>query len=815
MEDGYYPKSDENNIDSYINCYKNPEGYYLKNQVYEQCYPTCKYCSELGNEADNKCTECKSTHEIKNDFDDDKNCYEKCNYKYYYDSDNKYQCTTEDKCPDNYNKLVENKKRCIDECKNDNIYKYEYQNKCYENCPSGTHKNNNTYFCEQIIEDKEECILKEEKLILNDEISINYAESITQYYVDQYGFSNDYVFKQENKIYKIYTYKNSTCLNITANEAPQMDFGNCYEKVKSHYGIKEDLIITIIIINEKENSKPSKQFYFSDPSNGKILNISEICFDDKIVIQEDIKTLIEKLDDQKEEFIIYLTNQGIDVFNLSHEFYNDLCFDFDSPNGKDVPMKDRMIAFYPNITLCDDGCENKGVDLETLKAKCECIFGNLMNNDLMDNLYGQAIAEVMDIISSLNIGVMQCFKDIFNKKQFKKCIGGFFILGLLGGQIGCLINFIITGLFNIRRYIFSLSESYKAYIQKNNVINSPPKLQKNKTMKVKSHKQFSNNSVLSSKNTININNNNIRKSVRDHLIGNNNNSKYGNISKLNKNKNKYSLNEKDNSIRADKFKSKTLKPSKFKNCHIKTDKNSTDTKKDINLIKDLLSDSFDDTDFDDVLSIDKRTFCQYFSEKFKNNQIFINTFFIYEILRPRALKFLILIMTIELYFVINALFYNEEYLSELFNSKEKDSFFSFVPRRFNQFVYTSAVSGIISYLIGYFFVEEEKLKRIFIRNKGDHLKMEYELSVLVKDIQSRFIGLIFLSLFLSIISFLYISCFNIVYPYIRTEWIKSSIFILVLMQFINLAITFIHCSIRYIALSCNSEKLFKLSIWFA
>jgi hypothetical protein len=145
-------------------------------------------------------------------------------------------------------------------------------------------------------------------------------------------------------------------------------------------------------------------------------------------------------------------------------------------------------------------------------------------------------------------------------------------------------------------------------------------------MKVKSNKKFSNNSVLSSKNTININNNNIRKSVRDHLIGNNNNSKYGNISKLNKNK--YSLSEKDKTIRADKLKSKTLKPSKFKNFQIKTDKNSTDTKKDINLIKDLLSDSFDDTDFDDVLSIDKRTFCQYFSEKFKNNQIFINTFFI-------------------------------------------------------------------------------------------------------------------------------------------------------------------------------------------
>ena len=167
-------------------------------------------------------------------------------------------------------------------------------------------------------------------------------------------------------------------------------------------------------------------------------------------------------------------------------------------------------------------------------------------------------------------------------------------------------------------------------------------------------------------------------------------------------------------------------------------------------------------------------------------------------------------MTIELYFVINALFYNEDYLSELFNSKEKDSFFSFVFRRFNQFVYTSAVSGIISYLIGYFFVEEEKLKRIFNRNKEDELKLQYDLSVLIDDIKKRFIGLILFSLFLSIICFVYICCFNIVYPYIREEWIKSSIFILFLMQFINLGISFFHCSTRYLALRCNSEKLFKL-----
>jgi hypothetical protein len=260
--------------------------------------------------------------------------------------------------------------------------------------------------------------------------------------------------------------------------------------------------------------------------------------------------------------------------------------------------------------------------------------------------------------------------------------------------------------------------------------------------------------------------------------------------------------------RINKYSKKTLRISNTES----TNKEDEDKLKDI---KDILSESFDETDFDDVYDKDKRTFCQYFCEKFKDNQIFINAFCIHETLKPRALKCLILIITIELYFVITALFYNEDYLSELFNSEEEDGFFDFVPRRINEFIYTSAVSGIITYLMGYFFVEELKVKKIFLRNKEEIFKIKFELSVLVTNIKNKFTSLIIFSILLSILCFIYISCFNIVYPYIRGEWIKSSIFILILMQILNLVFTFLHCCIRYLALKYNSEKIFKLSNWLS
>ena len=796
---GYYPKKDDNtNVSPYINCYKNPENYYLNDQIYEPCYFSCKYCTSLGNETNNKCLECISTHEKKNDFENDDNCYEKCPFNYYFDSDKIYHCTTENKCPDDYNKLIESKKRCIDDCKNDNKYQYEYQNKCYEKCPQQTQKSkNDTFLCELIEikeeEDKEKCELVEKKLQLfsKQEISLENINSLSVEYANEYRFSNDYVLKYENINYKVYIYKNTTCVEIKAKEAPNPNFGKCYDKVKKFYNIsdEEELIVTIVTRkeNKKKNIESFNTYNLSHPITGELLNITKICANEKIEIQEDVLSKIEALENKKEEDIIYLTQQGIDVFNISDRFYNDLCFHFESPNERDVPMRDRISAFFPNITLCEPGCVSKGIDLKKLKAKCECTLNKLMNNDLMDNFYGQTIEEFLTVLNSFNINVVQCIKDLFKKEHFSKCFGGFIILGLLFGELICSIKFSFDGLYEIRKYMFSLVDSFDSFMKQNKINNEPAKKKKKRKNAVHFSCKVVNNSIQNSWNVI----------LPNHL--NNNSKRKSAISKS-----KLLFNDKN-----------VLENNLNKKINYRLQTASTEDREYMIKIKEFLAPSFDEKDFEDVISKDKRKFCQFFCEKFQNNQIFINAFFIKEILRPRALKLLILIMTIELYFVINALFYNEEYLSELFNSKKKDTFFSFIPRRINQYIYTSAVSGIISYLISYFFVEEIKIKRIFSRNKYDEMKLKFELSVLSNNIKNRFIGLTVFSIFLSIIFFIYITCFNIVYPYIRKEWLKSSIFILILMQILNFIITLLEACFRYLSIKFNSKKIFRLSLFFS
>ena len=50
--EGYYPKLDELDVkfnnDSFINCYKDPEGFYLEDNIYKPCYLNYQECNEYG-----------------------------------------------------------------------------------------------------------------------------------------------------------------------------------------------------------------------------------------------------------------------------------------------------------------------------------------------------------------------------------------------------------------------------------------------------------------------------------------------------------------------------------------------------------------------------------------------------------------------------------------------------------------------------------------------------------------------------------------------------------------------------------------------
>ena len=89
-----------------------------------------------------------------------------------------------------------------------------------------------------------------------------------------------------------------------------------------------------------------------------------------------------------------LSQFGYDLYDINNDFYQDICTSFTSENGTDILLSDRKSDFYENVSLCENGCEYKGYDLNKKRVKCECsvkeeikVEENKNNNNIIENLF--------------------------------------------------------------------------------------------------------------------------------------------------------------------------------------------------------------------------------------------------------------------------------------------------------------------------------------------------------------------------------------------------------------------------------------------
>jgi len=209
---------------SFKDCLKSPKGFYLDSidLIYKPCYYSCGSCNISGNVGNHSCIECNQEYKFELEMFNYFNCYSKCPNYYYIEDGNKYKCTLNLECPDNYNKLIPNLGKCIDKCENEDNYKYEYRNECFNNCQEGSMRNKNTlendkmYFCKPIC--KEEVpfeIIEEQKCVeyctieeLNNNVCIfnfesnnqsNSNEDILIKHLEKYFISKDYNTTKKEK----------------------------------------------------------------------------------------------------------------------------------------------------------------------------------------------------------------------------------------------------------------------------------------------------------------------------------------------------------------------------------------------------------------------------------------------------------------------------------------------------------------------------------------------------------------------------------------------------------------------------------------
>ena len=570
------------------------------------------------------------------------------------------------------------------------------------------------------------------------------------------------------------------------------------------------------------------------PFNGKYLNSDELCQEDKITFVDSIenKLIQAKVDLQiLKEFV----NEGIDIFNMSSPFYTDICFQYNSK--KDIALKDRVLEYFPNVTLCEEGCDLLGINMSTITAICECFYSQSKREEnLKDKMMDQTqISFIEDIITSSNIYVAKCINLVFNKKIFKKCVGGIIIIGIVIIQIICAMIYFSKNIYSINKYIFCITNKYinllmqqnnsnhlnnkynikdnhKSILKENtNKNNAPPKQKGRKSINnKKTNIRNLNNEKTTRKNEIKGNISFIFNNNKD----NQNNNNINNNNKMNQNKNnrvnyiyrpKYS---KDNSYSSEKSffnEQKKEMNYEYNNLFININDNL-----DLD-IEEYLETQYDEMDYDDAIRKDHRKFCECYIEKLKSNHIIMNTFCLDEPIRPKSIKVLFLILQFVLYFFINGLFYDEDYISKIYHL-EKDTFFTMAERFFDNLIYAALAGIIINYIIEFFFIEEKKIKKILKIEKNNIFVLKYEIVNVLKSIKTRYLLFIIISFIISLISLVHILCFNIVYFHTMPEWIVFSLIIILSMQLLSFLISFFQTALRFISFKFKSEKLFNLSI---
>ena len=113
-----------------------------------------------------------------------------------------------------------------------------------------------------------------------------------------------------------------------------------------------------------------------------------------------------------------------------------------------------------------------------------------------------------------------------------------------------------------------------------------------------------------------------------------------------------------------------------------------------------------------------------------------------------------------------------------------------------------------------FSLKKKKLKSKRNKPKEKKIKLKEVLNIIL----NRFIFFIIFSIIITLFALYYITCFNYRYYYITDEWINLvffSVFIIVSMEILSLLTIFIESSLRFISFRINSEKIYKLSLFFS
>ena len=761
------------------------ENYYFDSNknVYIKCHPRCKKCSAEYNDTNMECDECLNSEKYK--LTNDKMCLEEnhCENNYFYDNNFDLHCVNlSESCPDNKPFELKASKECIKYCELS-----EFGNIC--NPTNNIYSINETY-----------------KILLNNINNLNLNKTLLE----------------EKRKYSIYGNNVSFSISTTEIENNLVNYNSssillhgCEKVLKEKYLIKDNIPLIILKIETINNHSDYMNAFYEiyNPLNlSEKLNLDE-CENNFIEIRVPIQMKKYQLD-----LINAVKDLNYNIFDLNDPFYNDICSVFSYNNTIFSLSERKTLLDLSNENFCMENCNFSNIDTLTLRSICYC---NKNNNNSDENSisnttnkenYFNRLKESINFSKSSNIKIVKCFKAIFNN-IFSTINYGFIIM-------------ILTNLMNISLLIIY---PYK-YIKKQLSIFSNTFLNQMKEVynNSKPDEEYNINKYLqTSENGNKINKNFSFESKGNNILkGGKNNRNIMNINKKNKKIKRIAtistiienLSNKNSIINSTKY----LKSKSFKVFSINQDKDNNFNKKDIEkskkennseyylimLIKNisfekrkefLTEEELNDLNYKYALLIDDRKSANYYWSLLKKKNRIISIFLNREDYNIISMKISIFIVTFNLSFTVNALFYNDEEINKVNqNNGEYD-----ISNEISRVLYSAIISTILSFLAELFSYTSKDFKKI--RECKNYKEAETFMSNLSKKLRIKIILFFIIGIILNILFFYYLTAFCFIYSNIQTHMISDSLISFLLSISYTLLLTLIPPILRKFSLSKNNK----------
>ena len=563
--------------------------------------------------------------------------------------------------------------------------------------------------------------------------------------------------------------------------------------------------------------------------SGRKLNLS--------VCKQEIKVMVYLGNDIEElniESAMGLADQGIDVFNPSDEFFNDICHYYNNKEGKDIIINDRRTDFYQNAAFCQGGCKYDGMDYNLMIANCICDSSIIQSDETNGNRRDENINSKNNDFKSLtksfianlydfNFNVLKCSNLVTNLQILKKNIGFYCLAIMFLLQIIFLIIYMIKGLKGIKYYLFNIQSKNK----KNNIPNPPRKNKNNKKNKV-SLMEDDNNERFNIQNKDKVKNKfnkNYFQQIKDQqLILNFNKNKFYNkkkkliennkINNKSNNKELKDINSKEKlnkiieSKKPNKNKNKFInKKNKLHNIETKNYKKNNNKnkfmKKEIHLLSQTDED-LQDMEYEKAIIYDKRSFMRMYWSFLLESQIILGTFCTENYLYLFVIKLSFLICTFQISFFLNSLFYTDEYISDAYHNEGVLDFFTGLPKS----IYSFIATFITTNLLKMFSNSKNELKKLIIE-KGYNNNYRVLINIKLKKLRIKLIIYFILVFLLGAFFSYYVASFCSVYRNSQKYWFYGCIESFAM----DSAISFVSCILlailRYISIKKKIKCLYK------